>query len=71
NQIGILFQEAEKQIFHSRVKDEIAFGLKRQKYAKAEIQTRTLHALKTCGLTDVADKHPLDLHAGQRRMVAV
>ncbi|EJD6498124.1 ATP-binding cassette domain-containing protein [Providencia rettgeri] len=71
NQIGILFQEAEKQIFHSRVKDEIAFGLKRQKYAKAEIQTRTLQALKTCGLTDVADKHPLDLHAGQRRMVAV
>lgn len=71
NQIGILFQEAEKQIFHSRVHDEIAFGLKRQKLSKSEIQTRVLQSLEVCHLFDVADKHPLDLHAGQRRMVAV
>lgn len=71
NHIGILFQEAEKQIFHSRVCDEVAFGLKRQKYSKKEKQIRTLQALEACGLADIADKHPLDLHAGQRRMVAV
>nr|ELR5216785.1 ATP-binding cassette domain-containing protein [Providencia rettgeri] len=71
NHIGILFQEAEKQIFHSRVRDEIAFGLKRQKYHKRDIQDRVHQALEICHLSDVADKHPLDLHAGQRRMVAV
>lgn len=71
NHIGILFQEAEKQIFHSRVHDEVAFGLKRQKCSKEDRKTRTLQALEACGLTDVAEKHPLDLHAGQRRMVAV
>lgn len=71
NQVGILFQEAEKQIFHSTVKAEVAFGLKRQKLSKKEITARVENALSICHLTDVADKHPLDLHAGQRRMVAV
>lgn len=28
--IGVLFQEAENQLFHSTVADEIAFGLKLQ-----------------------------------------
>lgn len=69
--IGILFQEAEKQIFHSRVRDEVAFGLKRQKCSKEEKQNRILQAINVCGLAEVADKHPLDLHTGQRRMVAV
>lgn len=71
NQVGILFQEAEKQIFHSTVKSEVAFGLKRQKLAKEVIAERVHCALEICHLADVADKHPLDLHAGQRRMVAV
>lgn len=69
--IGILFQEAEKQIFHSTVKDEVAFGLRRQKLSNEEITQRTLQSLALCGLEDVAHKHPLDLHSGQRRMVAV
>ncbi|EPL9568426.1 energy-coupling factor ABC transporter ATP-binding protein [Providencia rettgeri] len=71
NQVGILFQEAEKQIFHSTVKAEAAFGLKRQKLAKEVIAERVQNALEVCHLADVAEKHPLDLHAGQRRMVAV
>ncbi|MGQ7114362.1 ATP-binding cassette domain-containing protein, partial [Escherichia sp. TWPC-MK] len=29
--VGVLFQEAENQLFHSTVADEIAFGLKLQK----------------------------------------
>lgn len=71
NQVGILFQEAEKQIFHSTVKAEVAFGLKRQKLAKEVVTERVQNALEACHLADVAEKHPLDLHAGQRRMVAV
>ncbi|HHR6080695.1 TPA: energy-coupling factor ABC transporter ATP-binding protein [Providencia alcalifaciens] len=70
-QIGILFQEAEKQIFHSTVKDEIMFGLHRQKLSSSDIAERLEKALALCQLMDVADKHPLDLHSAQRRMVAV
>ncbi|MBO9073852.1 MAG: ATP-binding cassette domain-containing protein, partial [Escherichia coli] len=35
--IGVLFQEAENQLFHSTVADEIAFGLKLQKCPADEI----------------------------------
>lgn len=71
NQIGILFQEVEKQVFHSSVKQEIAFGLKRQKLSTQEMDERITNALEICHLQDVADHHPLDLNSGQRRMVAV
>jgi len=69
--IGVLFQEAERQIFYNTVFDEVAFGLRRQKLAADEVTRRTEEALVICGLEDVAQQHPLDLHAGQRRMVAV
>ncbi|APY56176.1 ABC transporter ATP-binding protein [Salmonella enterica subsp. enterica serovar Djakarta str. S-1087] len=69
--IGVLFQEAENQIFHSNVAQEVAFGLKLQRLSAEEISRRTQAALRLCQLTDVAEAHPLDLHAAQRRMVAV
>lgn len=69
--IGVLFQEAEHQILHSRVYAEVAFGLRLQKRSEAEIHQRTEAALAFCGLEDVAQAHPLDLHVAQRRMVAV
>lgn len=68
---GVLFQEAENQIFHSSVAQEVAFGLKLQKRPAAEINQRTQAALALCHLEDLADSHPLDLHTAQRRMVAV
>jgi len=71
NHIGVLFQEAERQIFYNTVFDEVAFGLRRQKLRAEEVTRRTQEALVSCGLEDVAELHPLDLHAGQRRMVAV
>lgn len=69
--VGVLFQEAERQIFHNRVRDEIAFGLRHQGICGDELQQKIMQTLDLCELTDVADAHPLDLHAGQRRMVAV
>ena len=69
--IGVLFQEAERQIFYNTVFDEVAFGPRRQKRSVEEVTRRTQEALVICGLEDVAGQHPLDLHAGQRRMVAV
>lgn len=56
---GVLFQEAENQIFHSNVIDEVAFGLKLQKRPAAEINRRTQAALALCHLEEVANAHPL------------
>lgn len=69
--LGVLFQEAERQIFCSRVRDEIAFGLRHRGIRGDMLAQRIAQTLALCELTDVADAHPLDLHAGQRRMVAV
>jgi energy-coupling factor transport system ATP-binding protein len=69
--LGVLFQEAERQIFHNRVRDEIAFGLHHQGVSGDVLAQKVAQTLALCELTDVADAHPLDLHAGQRRMVAV
>jgi energy-coupling factor transport system ATP-binding protein len=69
--IGVLFQEAERQIFRNRVRDEIAFGLRHQGICGDILEQRVAQTLALCELTNVADAHPLDLHAGQRRMVAV
>ncbi|HAX5960869.1 TPA: ATP-binding cassette domain-containing protein [Escherichia coli] len=59
--IGVLFQEAENQLFHSTVADEIAFGLILQKCPADEITQRTNAALQCCQLADTASAHPLDL----------
>lgn len=68
---GVLFQEAENQLFQSSVMAEVSFGLRLQKRSAAEIAQRVQAALELCQLADVADAHPLDLHSAQRRMVAV
>lgn len=70
-QAGMLFQEVERQLFHSSVIEEIRFGLRLQGLDKEVIEQRTADALALCELASVATKHPLDLHSGQRRMVAV
>lgn len=69
--MGVLFQEAERQIFHATVEDEVLFGLRRQTLDAQTCRVRCSEALALCGLERVAHAHPLDLHAGQRRMVAV
>ncbi|MFV0575271.1 MAG: energy-coupling factor ABC transporter ATP-binding protein [Vibrio sp.] len=69
--IGILFQEAERQIFKSRVFDEVAFGLEQQGMCGEALKEKVQQTLEMCQLADVAESHPLDLNSGQRRMVAV
>lgn len=69
--LGVLFQEAENQLFHSKVAEEVTFGLRLQKRPATEVAQRTAAALQLCQLEEVADAHPLDLHTAQRRMVAV
>lgn len=70
-QIGVLFQEPERQIFHHRVFDEVAFGLRQRRMPNDEVGEKVQAILQRLDLSGQADAHPLDLHAGQRRMVAL
>jgi len=69
--IGFLFQDAERQIFHSTVAEEVLFSLRDEPLSSGERMERLDAALCATGLRGKEKKHPLDLNAAERRMVAV
>ena len=69
--VSLMFQEAERQICHHRVDTEVGFSPRLAGYSKPEIQARVCHALEVTGLSGKADFHPLDLNAGERRLVTL
>jgi multiple sugar transport system ATP-binding protein len=56
---------------HMTIFDNIAFGLKRQKVAKPEIQQRVEAVSKTLGLDPYLGRKPAELSGGQQQRVAI
>ncbi|MFJ6697925.1 ABC transporter ATP-binding protein [Streptomyces sp. NPDC091272] len=56
---------------HLRVEDNVAFGLKAQKVAKAEIPARVSEALEMTGMAAYAKRYPRELSGGQQQRVAI
>jgi multiple sugar transport system ATP-binding protein len=56
---------------HMTVYDNMAFGLKLRKYAKADIDQRVKEAAEILGLTEFLQRKPADLSGGQRQRVAM
>jgi spermidine/putrescine transport system ATP-binding protein len=56
---------------HLSVRDNVAFGLKRQKVDKAEIERRVGEELERVGLTAQAGRRPSQLSGGQQQRVAL
>ncbi len=70
-QVGIVFQNPSSQLFHLKVVDEIAFGLRNLGLKEAEITRRVRWALEATGLVDLADCAPAKLSGGQKQIVAI
>jgi len=56
---------------HMTVADNVGYGLKLRKVAKADIATRTHEVLMTVGLDHLADRYPKQLSGGQQQRVAI
>ncbi|MEU8886818.1 ABC transporter ATP-binding protein [Streptomyces sp. NPDC048442] len=56
---------------HLRVADNVAFGLKAQKVAKAEIPGRVAESLEMTGMAAYAQRYPRELSGGQQQRVAI
>ncbi|WP_406085829.1 ABC transporter ATP-binding protein [Streptomyces virginiae] len=56
---------------HMRVEDNVAFGLKAKKAAKAEIPGRVAEALEMTGMAAYAKRYPRELSGGQQQRVAI
>ncbi|WP_162529877.1 ABC transporter ATP-binding protein [Nocardioides caldifontis] len=68
--LGMVFQNYA--LFpHMTVADNIAYGLKQRKYARARLRSRVDEMLQVVGLTQHAGKRPSQLSGGQQQRVAL
>lgn len=70
-QVGIVFQDPEVQLFSLTVQEELAFGPENLALAKPEILDRIRQASVAIGLTDILDREPARLSGGQQQQVAI
>jgi len=70
-QVALLFQNPDDQLFCTRVEDEIAFGLENLGFPPEEITERIAVALKQVGLRDFASREISSLSGGQKQRVAL
>ncbi|TDA68626.1 MAG: ATP-binding cassette domain-containing protein [Clostridia bacterium] len=70
--VALLLQHPEQQLFAATVFDDIAFGLRGQRLARAEIEKRVAAAMAEAGLpASYAFRSPFALSTGERRRVAL
>jgi energy-coupling factor transport system ATP-binding protein len=70
-QVGIVFQDPEIQLFSLTVQDELAFGPENLGLSKEEILTRVDDAVTIIGLRDLLEREPARLSGGQQQTVAI
>ncbi len=71
-QVGLVFQYPEYQLFEMTVYDDVAFGPKNLGLSKEEIDERVRYALEAVGLDKkYYEKSPFELSGGQKRRVAI
>jgi energy-coupling factor transport system ATP-binding protein len=69
--VGFVFQNPNEQLFERTVRAEVAFGPKNLGFAAAEVQALVEQALDQMGIAAQAERHPYDLDASQRKLVAI
>lgn len=69
--VGMIFQDADDQLFMPTVFDDVAFGLAHRGLAAEEIETRAMAALETVGALHLASRPPYRLSGGEKRVAAI
>ncbi|MFG6444928.1 ABC transporter ATP-binding protein [Microbacterium sp. P07] len=69
--IGMVFQEPEHQLLTTRVRDELAVGLRALRREPAEIAGTVDELLERLRLTRLADVNPFTLSGGEKRRLTV
>lgn len=72
NNVGLVFQYPEHQLFEVDVLSDVCFGPKNQGLSEEECKERALEALRLVGLPEkYYESSPFDLSGGQKRRVAI
>ena len=69
--VGIVFQNANNQLFAQSVRQEIEFALKNFGFQKEIINQRTEWALNTFSLTEYSEKPPIELSGGEKKRLCI
>lgn len=69
--VGIVFQNPRTQLFHLRVDNEVAFGLRNLGLPEDEIKDQISWALAAVGLSGFEDRKPFELSGGEKQRLAI
>jgi cobalt/nickel transport system ATP-binding protein len=69
--VGILFQNADDQLFCSTVADDVAFGPVNLGWDRERIPKAVALQLERLGLTGLSDRPPFQLSGGEKRRAAM
>jgi cobalt/nickel transport system ATP-binding protein len=71
NQVGIIFQNSDDQLFHTTVLDDVAFGPLNLGHPPDEVRQRVAEALARVGAAGLEQRVPQHLSGGEKRRVAL
>jgi biotin transport system ATP-binding protein len=69
--VGFCFTNPDSQIVMPTVAEDVAFGLRRLRLAKIDVQQRVSGILATYGLSELADRPAHTLSGGQKQLLAL
>lgn len=69
--VGIVFQDPDDQLFMPTVFDDVAFGPINLGYDKADVKRRVAHALTGVGMEGFEERVPHHLSIGQKRRISI
>ncbi len=69
--LGIVFQDADVQLFSSTVYDDVAFGPLHLGISEDEVDMMVKNTLKFLGIEHLSGRHPYELSGGEKRKAAI
>ncbi|MEN6343262.1 MAG: ATP-binding cassette domain-containing protein [Methanospirillum sp.] len=69
--VGVVFQDADSQLFAPTVVEDVAFGPMNLGLSSAEARSVAIEALESVGAADLRDRIPAYLSGGQKRLAAI
>ena len=70
-QVGIVFQDSDDQLFNSTLFDDVAFGPLNLGLPADEVRRRVTEALERVGLAGMGERVPFHLSGGEKRRAAL
>jgi energy-coupling factor transporter ATP-binding protein EcfA2 len=70
-EVGLVFQNADAQLFNSTVENEIAFGLESLGLTPRKIEGQIRWVAETLGIGELLHRSPMSLSGGEKRIVAI